>query len=86
MHNKNQNFFLQKFLNRYNIYVMEAWREIVFFKKRAFYRLNQRLMPKRVTKFDKRGSSDIHTLSYSAEWLNSGTVERQNVLKRGVPE
>ena len=46
---------------------MEAWREIVFFKKRAFYCLNQRLMPKRVTKFDKRGSSEIHTLSYSAE-------------------
>lgn len=32
---------------------MEAWREIPFFKKRAFYCLNQKLMPKRVTKFDK---------------------------------
>ena len=65
---------------------MEAWREIVFFKKRAFYHLNQWLMPKRVTKFDKQGSSDIHNLSYSAELLNSGMVERQNVLKRGMAE
>ena len=37
MHGLNQNFSMQKYLNRCDLHIMKALRKFFFFEKRAFY-------------------------------------------------
>lgn len=37
MHDLNQNFSMQKYLNRCDLHIMKALRKYFFFEKRAFY-------------------------------------------------
>ena len=46
---KHLKFSIEKYLNRCDQHIMEEF--LFFFKKRAFYCLNQQLRPKRATKF-----------------------------------
>ena len=37
IHDLNQNFSMQKYLNRCDLHIMKALRKFFFFEKRAFY-------------------------------------------------
>lgn len=55
-----------------------------FFEKRAFYCLNQLLMPKRTTKFAKWASCKIQYLelfNWIMEWRNSGSAMSADYLE-----
>ena len=68
---------------------MEALRILFFFEKRAFYNLNERLVPLRATKFAKLASCKIRYLELfnkMMEGRNGGLVEWRNILRRGMTE
>ena len=79
MHDLNQNFSMQKYLNRCDLHIMKALRKFFFFEKRAFYWLSQQLMPKRATKFMKQASCEIWYLELINRMMEQGKLGTVNL-------